>query len=123
MNAGQRIIADLVDNGGGTYVAGTLDPFMPDDGYAVGIAGIEVNASDLTAEVAEVTMRDLAKEHGAYHVGTWEKDGIVYIDAVRYFGGAGGQSAVRFAREHNQQELYSFADRRSLRPGQVVFDQ
>lgn len=82
---GSLAVAITAEQGGGTFYAGTLQPFTPEDGYAVGIGGAAFPAEAFTAEVAAWLLAAVAAEYRTQFVGTWLHEGKVYIDAVRYF--------------------------------------
>lgn len=129
MNSAQPSILDAtVQNGGASFEAGTLAPFEPEDGYAVGIGGIEMDLDMFRAlgeDGREELLRRIAAEYGASHVGTWlpASGNVVYIDAVQYFSPLAGQAAWQMAVRTNQQEVFDFGAGRSIRPGQISFDQ
>lgn len=122
------ILADLLTNGGGTYERGTLTAFRPTSGYAVGIGGVEMTLPEFEAlgpEGRAMLLRQIADEFETNYVGTWlrQSDYTVYIDSVAYFSEFDGQSAWRLAIAENQQEVFDFGAGRSIRPGQITFDQ
>lgn len=112
--AASRVIADLVENGGGTYEQGTLLPFRPTSGYAVGIGGIHLPATAVTPEAVVWAMKAAASEYATYYVGTWLNDAVVYFDAVLYFGPERREAAMQAGRDAGQMAIYSFAETEAL---------
>jgi hypothetical protein len=109
LNAANQVLADLVQNGGGTYEQGTLLPFTPKVGYAVGIGGVRYPAAGFDAEVVFWLSRAVATEYETSYVGTWLKDGTVHLDAVRYFGPERAHQALACAYYYGQEAIYDFA--------------
>lgn len=108
----QRMLADLVENGGGTYVRRTLEPFAPSHGYAVGVGGVAIPACDCTADVIAWCAKGVAGEYMTDYVGTWLSNDVVYIDAVRHI--EPGDLAIRLASDLGQQAIYDFATGESI---------
>lgn len=84
-----RIIADTLAHGGGTYHARTGDAITNTRGYYVGGAldGIKVDAADPNAAANAVAyMMHMIPVNGnhepMHYLGTWMHDGIIYIDAA-----------------------------------------
>lgn len=125
---GPTLMTDLMLQGGGTYAAATLAAVRPENGYAVGIGGVAMllpEFDDLGASGRAELLRKVAEEYGSNYVGTWHDDdeGIVYVDAVQYYGPDEGREAARMAFAREQKEVFDFAAGRSIRPGQIAFDQ
>ena len=107
MNSAQNIIADTVQNGGGTYDAITYEPYDPADGFAVAIGGARIPADRVTPRLVSKAIALLRQEFGTELVGTWLDGDIVYIDAVRHIYDVGEAKAL--GREHHQLSIYNFA--------------
>lgn len=108
------MLADLANDGGGTYESGTLLPFRPATGFAVALGGIHLPSTMLDAELLARFAKAVATEHAASYVGTWLKGGFVYIDAVKYFSAFSIQQALTEAREAGQQAIYSFSEQKDI---------
>ncbi len=107
-----RILADLAENGGGTYERGTLLPFRPDDGYAVGVGGIHLPANIFTAEAVGWSTKAVGSEYDTSYVGTWQEGNTVYIDAVVYIKDR--TEAMLRGMQEWQTAIYSFAEAKSI---------
>lgn len=105
--AANVILADIANSGGGTYETGTLIPFRPTEGYAVGLGGIKLNTSLATADGILWATRHAAAEYGTSFVGTWLDGDTVHIDAVIYF--TDKASAVLAGIRARQLAIYDFA--------------
>lgn len=108
----QTVAAYTAEHGGGTFEAGTLLPFEPTRGYAVGLAdgtaATTRNAADLDRAAKAV-----ASEWVASFVGTWlAEDGSVHVDPVAYI--IDRESAERLARENHQIAIYDYAAGESI---------
>lgn len=105
--------ADLAESGGGTYEYGTLLPFRPKDGYAIGIGGAAVKA-DISDESLALLLRGVAGEYITAYVGTWIDpwSGVLYIDAVEYTRDI--ERAYELARANGQLAFYGFAEAQSF---------
>lgn len=106
--AAQRVLADLVQDGGGTYEAKTFLPFKPATGFAVGIGGLHLPVASVTAEVVVWASKAAAGEYETSFFGTWLKDGAVYFDAVRYFAGDQRRDALLAGYQAGQEAIYDF---------------
>lgn len=107
--AALAVLVDTAERGGGTYERGTLLPFRPNSGYAVGIGGIKLPASDATAESIVWALKAVGGEYETSYVGTWLDSGTVYFDAVKYFGEGEEVRAIACARFYGQAAIYDFA--------------
>lgn len=105
--AAKQVLADLVSNGGGTYERGTLLPFKPEGGFAVGIGGLNLPVNLVTVEAVAWAAKAVTTEYEAGFVGTWLHDGKVYFDAVAYYGDA--KRALAAGRAAGQEAIYDFA--------------
>jgi len=103
----QQMLADIANNGGGTYTQRDLEPYRPIAGYIVAIGGAILPAKDVTAESIVLVAKAVAGEHMTDLVGTWLDDGKVYIDAVRHIRDRVG--AERIGREFGQIAIYDLA--------------
>lgn len=112
--ASQQAIADLAENGGGTYHFDTMAPFTPADGFAVGIGGINLPADDTNAERLAWGLRTVAAEFGATLAGTWLNEGKVYIDAVMYFPADQRDRAMAAGRYYCQLAIFDFGSKESI---------
>lgn len=106
--AAQQVLADLVQDGGGTYEAKTFLPFKPSTGFAVGIGGLHMPVASVTAEVVVWASKAAASEYETSFVGTWLKDGNVYFDAVRYFAASERKAALLAGYQAGQEAIYDF---------------
>lgn len=112
-----KMLADTVQNGGGTYHAGTsrpFAPFTPGDGYAVAIGGVQMapattGAAELVRWANYVTGR-----YEARFVGTWLDGDVLYVDAVRYFPRPERAAALKLGREMAQLAIFDFAANDSI---------
>ena len=107
--AADTMLADLANTGGGTYESGTLLPFTPKVGFAVGLGGVHFPASMVTAKLLVQYAKAVTTEHEASFVGTWLDKGIVYIDAVVYYGSHARRTAIEQGREAGQQAIFDFS--------------
>lgn len=112
--ASNVVLSDLANNGGGTYERGTLLPFTPKVGYAVGIGGLHLPANIVTSRTVQWASKAAASEFNANYVGTWLKDGTVYFDAVRYFGPERRSDALLAGVAAGQEAIYDFAAGESI---------
>ena len=111
--AAQQAMADLANSGGGTYEAGTFLPFKPENGYAVGIGGIAMKATNVQhADTMAWLMKNVAGEYMTAYVGTWLDEGVVYVDGVVFCRDI--NYARTMAREHEQKAFYGFAEKESI---------
>lgn len=101
------IVADLVQNAGGTYERNLL-PFTPKVGFAVGIGGVNIPEAEATPEALAWLLPRVAGEHGTSFVGTWADGGRVYIDAVEYYGADRMLAARARGVERGQIAIYDF---------------
>jgi hypothetical protein len=108
----QQVLADLAENGGGTYNQRDLTPFSPIAGYAVAIGGAVMPAKDVTADSIIWTCRAVAGEYMTDLVGTWLNEGSVYIDAVRHIRNR--ETAIRLGQEAGQLAIYDFGAKESI---------
>lgn len=106
------MLSRTVENGGGTFEAGTFLPFEPTDGFAVGMGGVKVDAATATDDLLTFWARKVTTEHGASFVGTWLTDGVIHIDAVTYVKAI--DRALMLGRQWHQLAVYSFAMAESL---------
>jgi hypothetical protein len=111
---GSAMIADLANNGGGTYVQRTLESLRPIAGFAVGVGGLAVPVAECTAEVIAFLAKGVAGEYMADYVGTWLDDGIVYIDAVNLFGADDRAKAEACGRFYGQKAIFDFGAKESI---------
>lgn len=118
LNAANVILADLAESGGGTYERGTLLPFRPKDGYAVGIGGTRYPASSFGADEALWLTAAAGGEWDTAYVGTWTDGGEVFVDAVRYFGADRREAAILCGYQHGQAAIYDFAAGESIYLGE-----
>ena len=102
-----RIIADLAENGGGTYDALNLQPVTWTTGFAVAIGGVQISADDATPTRIASAVRMVKSEWMTPFVGTWRGGGTVYVDAVEYIRDPGRAKAR--GRDANQLSIYDFA--------------
>lgn len=109
-----QMLADLANDGGGTYERSTFIPFRPKDGYAVGVGGAKFPASGFTIEVAGWLGKACAEEYDELFFGTWLDGETVHIDAVRYFAAGSFDEAHLLALKLQQAAFYSFADKVSF---------
>lgn len=107
--AADRMLADLANDGGGTYESGTLLPFTPKVGFAVGLGGVKLPASMVDAELLVRFAKAVATEHETSYVGTWLDNGIVHFDAVVYYGAHARRTAEEQGREANQKAIHDFS--------------
>ena len=112
--AAEQVVADLADHGGGTYERSTLLPFTPSDGFAVAIGGIHLPDDVVGPENAEWALRAVGGEYETSYVGTWLDDGVVYFDAVMYFGADRGAQAIAAGRFYEQKAIYDFGTKESV---------
>ena len=110
--AAAATLADLAQDGGGTYEAETYLPFRPTSGFAVGIGGARIPAAAYDIQTAYWLLRAVSTEYEANYVGTWLDGGMVHVDAVRYIRDL--SSAVVLARAMGQEAIYDFGDRISI---------
>lgn len=110
--AAAKVLADLLQSGGGTYVAGTLRPIRPTHGYAVAVGGVKVRSDKATIGSIAFLGEYLPEEHGTHFFGTWLDKGIVYIDAVRI--DLDRATAIERGRAHGQVAIYDFAAKEAI---------
>lgn len=108
------VIARTVEDGGCTFEARTLLPFTPSVGYAVGIGGAKLPSMHVGPELLTWLAKAVASEYETVYAGTWLDNGIVYIDAVKYFGAGEDVRAIACARFYGQAALYDFAAGESI---------
>ena len=110
----------ILKNGGGTFDVETFEPVEPKDGYSVGIEFgsykvLEIAPKfgfDLLDMDIESVFKDIVEEFGVEYVRAWVKDGFVHLDPVEIY--VGYRDAVLAGLANGQQEIYSFADCRSI---------
>jgi len=107
-----KVLADIAEQGGGTYESGTYLPFTPTDGFAVGIGGIRLPEATVTAAELTRWLRAVVTEYEASFVGTWRDGGLVYIDAVRYIRDL--PTALDVARVFRQKAIFDFSTKSSI---------
>lgn len=112
--AATQVVIDLAENGGGTYEWGTLLPFKPDTGFAVGVGGTRYPADAFDASTAAWLLKATGSEYGEVFVGTWLDSGTVYVDAVRYFNGSRRKDALLLGYQHEQKAIYDFGMAESI---------
>lgn len=109
------LLAATVRDGGGTFESGTLLPFTPDHGFAVGMGGVSTPATMATIGwFAQVTRR-VTEEWGESFIGTWynHEDERVYVDAVRYVADDLAY-ALDLARQTRQLAIYDFGSKSTI---------
>jgi len=112
------IVADLANDGGGTYETATLIPFKPEVGFAVGIGGVRYPASLFTPGVAAWLLRAVGQEYETSFVGTWLDNETVCVDAVRYFAGSNRKDALLAGYQAGQDAIYDFGMSESIYLGE-----
>lgn len=105
-------LADLAEDGGGTYEARSLAKVKPTSGYAVGIGGITLPANTVNAEALAWAMDAVAHGYDTDYVGTWLSDGVIFIDAVVLMPDL--REAMALALNHGQEAIYDFLSGESL---------
>lgn len=110
------VMADLANDGGGTYQANTFLPFRPASGFAVGaVAGIALPFEVVTPSMVSWALRQVARENAsASYVGTWLDEGVVYFDAVHYFSAERERAAREAGRHNGQQAIFDFGAKESV---------
>jgi hypothetical protein len=101
-------LADLAQDGGGTYQAGTLLKVVWPVGYVVGIGGVALPAANVDAATFVWAARMAATEYNGSFVGTWLDEGRVYFDAVEYFGADRREDAIQRGIALGQKAIYDF---------------
>lgn len=111
-----KVLADLANDGGGTYQAGTFLPFTAREGFAVASPnGLKLPAELVTPSMAAWALRQVSRENPrTSFVGTWLDNGVVYFDAVTYFSAANRERAIAAGRENGQLAIYDFATKESV---------
>lgn len=107
-------VDDLALHGGGTYERGTLLPFTPSSGFAVGIGGIHLPVDVVGPQNLAWAAKCAASEYETAYVGTWLDEGIVYFDGVLYFSHLDGARAIACARFYGQKAIYDFATKEAV---------
>ena len=111
----------ILKNGSGTFDVETFQPVEAIlDGYSVGIEFgsykvLEIAPKfgfDLLDMDIESVFKDIVEEFGVEYVGAWVKDGFVHLNPVEIY--VGYRDAVLAGLANGQQEIYSFADCRSI---------
>ncbi len=111
------VLTDLVNKGGGTYQAGSLTPFTPSYGYAVGIGGVTLPVGGVDSESLSWAIGQVASEFRPAYIGTWLDDGVVYIDAVMYFRPERLPEALNTAYQAGQLAIFDFGTQSSILVG------
>lgn len=111
-----KVMADLANDGGGTYQAGTFLPVTWGAGFAVATAdGLAFPAEVATESMLAWAMRQVSRENPrTSYVGTWLDNGVVYIDAVRFFAEDRREAAIQAGREAGQLAIYDFGQKESI---------
>lgn len=109
-----EVMADLANDGGGTYQAGTFLPFRPESGFAVAIGGVTLPAVACTEESLRWALWAVGSEFMTSFVGTWLNEGTVYVDGVTYFNGSRRDDAIDAGREHGQLAIYDYATKEAI---------
>lgn len=116
INAISRIYNYTKHNGGGTFVArdqGGASPGTPvkrSSGYAVSLKGGGFLRSTAAgwADFKRLVPHVLSST-SASHIGTWEHEGITYVDPVVLVGSL--EDAHKLASANGQDAFYGFAER------------
>jgi hypothetical protein len=103
------VVAITINDGGGTFEAGTGLRFAPDQGYAVALCRGTYAFATRADDLATLGHR-VAQEFGASYFGTWidDKD-VIHVDPVAYIVDRG--RAIALAIDNEQLAIYSFGDR------------
>lgn len=115
LRAATDVLARTVNDGGCTFEARTLLTQDWTTGFAVAIGGAKVPAEAVTPDLLAWVARAVAGEYGTTYAGTWLQDGMVSIDAVRYFGPDNYLGALAAGEAAGQEAIYDFADRKDIR--------
>lgn len=111
-----QAIATTLEQGG--YTAPLQhDAPTPAKGYAVALKGHELQLKAAQATPARVMSWIMehvgaAKEAGATCVGTWEHEGVIYLDAVAVLDDE--TQAVEMAQDHQQLAIYCLHEGREI---------
>lgn len=105
-------LTDLTDHGGGTYEAGTFLPFRPEHGFAVGIGGLHLPSDMVGTEAIAWALRAVTTEYEASYGGTWQDNGFVYFDAVRYI--VDRETAIQAGIEAGQKAIFDFGAQKAI---------
>lgn len=109
-----NVLALTVENGGCTFEGKTLLVHTWDSGFAVGLGGVALPEAQATPEAIAWLARRVSGEFMTTYCGTWLKDGIVHLDAVRYFAPENYLGALAAGEEAGQQAIYDFAARKDI---------
>lgn len=111
-----KVMADLANDGGGTYQAGTFLPVTWGAGFAVATEkGLSLPAEWMTPSMLAWTLRQVGRENPTCSfVGTWLDKGVVFVDAVRYFSADRREAAIQAGRESGQLAIYDFGQKESI---------
>lgn len=104
-------VQSTLDNDGGTFNAETYRMVLRSSGYAVAIEDtLTVPADDRRA--IEVAIEVMARMGRGPFIGTWVKDGTVYVDSVVILPDRA--SALIVGRAFRQQAIYDFATQTAI---------
>lgn len=101
-----------VQNGGGTFEAGSWLPFEPKHGYAVAFGGYQPLAKDVDLNALRKLLKTVQGEYDSSFVGTWLDGEKLYVDAVVYTVDL--TRAIELAQSTNQLAIYNFATGESI---------
>jgi len=120
MSKGVGMLEYILKNGGGTFDAETFEPVEPTEGYSVGVVFGTYKVLEIAPEFGfdlwdmdiQSVFEEIVEKFNVKHVGAWVSDGFLHLDPVVIVDEFA--DAVRLGAENGQQEIYSFADRRSF---------
>lgn len=111
-----KVLADLANDSGGTYQAGTFLPQTWDSGFAVATErGLSLPAEWMTPSMLAWAIRQVSRENpGTSFVGTWLDKGVVFVDAVVYYAADRREAAIAAGRAAGQVAIYDFGEKASI---------
>lgn len=102
-----KLVASTLENQGGTFDPVSFEPVEMDSGYFVSKeGGIEVPEDEFDESIVRGWLAANRLSPGDY-IGTWIEDGVVYLDATRWFEDR--QEALTFGRANHQVAAWDVA--------------